>query len=151
MPRRWLLDTFRLLRVILATWAAQAHASHHDMLQQENEALRKKLGNKANSVWHMNRQRLLQEIRRNFHLAESYLASLKVPDLRETLRSLREQCSPQTDILKGISKKNRAELEAMALELGLFPMEGRWKNMTQIILAIKNHVRPQDMEEEDNE
>ena len=98
------------------------------MAEEECTSLREKLGSMANSVWHMNKARLVQVAVREISMDEAEAMKHRVPQLRNLISIARNKDPSRpkpgrADPLKRFNRLKHADLAEQMNERGLDPKD----------------------------
>jgi hypothetical protein len=116
----------RCLRRVFNAWLTLVVTTARKIALEECTSLREKLGSTANSVWNMNKARLIQVAIRELSMDEPEATKLRVPQLRNLISISRrnDPSRPQSsraDPLKRFNRLKHADLVVQMSERGLEP------------------------------
>ena len=114
---QWVAST-KAKAIVFREWRAETARVRRTQLEMENAQLMRSVSRRGNSIWDMRKDDLVATAVMEAGMAEADARALTVIELRAIIRSHREVNAPENP-LKGISKWNKAQLQAKAEELGI--------------------------------
>ena len=138
-----------LMRLTWAAWRMIASRTMTEGLLTENRRLSEMLRRKKDSIWHQNKEELIETARMELGMTRPMAERETVTTLREKIRRERRQAASSSDPMmhlpKGLEGMKADELAAECLRRGLdvtpLPGErGARKTRPQMILMIREDV-----------
>ena len=136
------MDAHQLKTVVFLRWALQTNRTLKAALQAELDHVKAKGSAKAESLWQMNKQHLVEAAQRELGMTLAAAERTTVIHLREILRAARAENVARRDPLdalpQGLEKMKASELKAEC-QRRFLPVEEKMTR-PKMILMIRNQV-----------